>query len=180
MYCDTSRSPQTSFFKDNNNLFHYGTCSLTLDYPAFGEGTPPTWNIYDNLFENGSLTVVSSSSPSFTMSHNGYVNVTVPGASSGGDKTPSAADYQAGPLGGYYYPTTGGNLSLLINAGNATASSLGLYHYTVTTNEVVDEELEHGVDRLSLYWPGCERETAGHDGGRDSRLSEGPERERGL
>jgi hypothetical protein len=42
--------------------------------------------------------------------------------------------YQTGPLGNYYQPTN----SPLINAGSTTADQVGLYHYTVTTNEVVE------------------------------------------
>jgi hypothetical protein len=37
-----------------------------------------------------------------------------------------------GPLGNYYQATS----SPLINAGNGSATAQGLYHYTVTTNEV--------------------------------------------
>lgn len=42
--------------------------------------------------------------------------------------------WQAGPLGAYYQAT---NSPLLAN-GNTYATNLGLYHYTVTTNESVD------------------------------------------
>jgi hypothetical protein len=56
----------------------------------------------------------------------------------GGDVTRSLADYQTGALGPFYYPTNGGNLSTLIHAGSTSATNLGLYHYTVTTNNVVE------------------------------------------
>src|SRR2546422_2101856 len=45
-------------------------------------------------------------------------------------------DYQTGPLGDYYYPTNGYNLFRLLNAGTTNADLLGLYHYTLTTNQV--------------------------------------------
>lgn len=43
-------------------------------------------------------------------------------------------DYVPGPLGQFYYPTNGGNLSRLINAGSTNAYYVGLYHFTVVTN----------------------------------------------
>jgi len=43
-----------------------------------------------------------------------------------------------GTLGNYYLPTSGGNLSLLINAGSRTASAAGLYHYTTRTDQTKD------------------------------------------
>ena len=52
------------------------------------------------------------------------------------NKTNLVADYQVGPLGNYYYPTSGLNLATLINAGSTSASLLGLGSYTVTTNQV--------------------------------------------
>jgi hypothetical protein len=42
--------------------------------------------------------------------------------------------WQAGPLGAYYQTTT----SPLLTNGNTYATNLGLYHYTVGTNEVVE------------------------------------------
>jgi hypothetical protein len=42
--------------------------------------------------------------------------------------------YQSGPLGNFYQPTN----SPLIHAGSTTADQVGLYHYTVTTNQVVE------------------------------------------
>jgi hypothetical protein len=42
--------------------------------------------------------------------------------------------YQTGALGQYYYPA---NLAL-IHAGSRTAGAAGLYHYTVTTNNVIE------------------------------------------
>ena len=42
--------------------------------------------------------------------------------------------YQTGPLGSFYQPSG----SPLLNKGSTTADQVGLYHFTVTTNEVVD------------------------------------------
>jgi hypothetical protein len=51
-------------------------------------------------------------------------------------------DYQIGPLGHFYYPTNGGMLSGLINAGSTNANLLSLYHYTVTTNLISGLEIK--------------------------------------
>ena len=53
----------------------------------------------------------------------------------------TALDYQAGPLGPYYYSTNppgagATNLYNLLNSGSRTADLAGLYHYTTTTNQV--------------------------------------------
>ena len=47
--------------------------------------------------------------------------------------------YQVGALGAYYYPTTFYPTNLtLIHAGSRSAAAAGLYHYTVTTNNVIE------------------------------------------
>jgi len=42
--------------------------------------------------------------------------------------------YESGPLGNYYQPTN----SPLLNAGSASAAQVGLYHFTVNTNEIIE------------------------------------------
>ena len=44
-------------------------------------------------------------------------------------------DYQAGPLGTNYYPTSGSGLYQLVNAGSRSASAAGLYHHTVRVDQ---------------------------------------------
>ena len=121
-----------------NNLFRGGTLTL-YSYPG-----KTTSAIHDNLFDSVSLTVSTTNNP--TSSYNGYAtNVTKLPGSSGNDKTVTNVDYQIGPLGGYYYPTSGGHLSQLINSGSKTNAGLvGLYHHTTLvdqtkeTNSVLD------------------------------------------
>lgn len=69
--------------------------------------------------------------------NNGYTSAT---ATFGGsnNKTVASPDYQVGALGRWYYPTSGGNLSSLIEAGSQTAANAGLYHYTVRTDQTKD------------------------------------------
>jgi hypothetical protein len=47
-------------------------------------------------------------------------------------------DFVTGALGPYYYPTSGSDLFTLVNAGSRAASSAGLYHYTVRTDQTKD------------------------------------------
>src|SRR3989442_6661344 len=110
--------------------FQYG--NITLDY----RDTATTWTVKDNLFQNGSL---SPGTLNFVNSNNGYsTNLTQLPGSGGGDKTITNFDYQVSFLGDFYYPTSGGHLSQLINAGSRASSSAGLTDFTTTTNQVAD------------------------------------------
>src|SRR5207247_11479075 len=105
-----------------NNLFQSGTLYLG-HYASSG-----SWTIKDNLFDKVTLT---QGTGTITNSNNGYDTTTTKlTGSSGGDLTVTNLDYQVGPLGNYYYPTTGGHLSRLLNAGSRSATGAGLYHYT--------------------------------------------------
>jgi hypothetical protein len=53
----------------------------------------------------------------------------------------NAPIFQNGPFGEFYQPSN----SVTIYAGNTNANLLGLYHYTVTTNEIID-----GNNRVSI------------------------------
>jgi alpha-tubulin suppressor-like RCC1 family protein len=133
-----------SFF---NNLFWGGTLMFGLNTNSydFYQGV----SVADNLFVSNSFSYTSylGYGPR-DISYNGYYQTTQrhgsdPGspygpAITGGDVAISNLDFQPGQLGTYYYPTTGTNLSQLINAGGTNAGALGLYHYTVTTNQVPD------------------------------------------
>jgi hypothetical protein len=112
-----------------NNLFRGGYLYLS------GAGAGP-WPVQDNLFDQANLS--STSTNHLTCSNNGFTAGTTNYLGGPNNETNLAADYQAGPLGNYYYPTNGTNLATLIQAGSTTANQLGLYHYTVTTNEVVE------------------------------------------
>jgi hypothetical protein len=68
------------------------------------------------------------------MSNNGFTAGTTNSLGGSANQTGFAPGYQVGPLGNYYLPTN----SPLIHTGNTLASTLGLYHYTITTNEVVE------------------------------------------
>jgi hypothetical protein len=84
-------------------------------------------------------TVTTAAYTGVVNDHNGYHDATELSSGSAGDVGISdPVEYETGPLGNYYYPTNDENLSWLLNAGSTTASALGLYHYTMTTNQVVE------------------------------------------
>ncbi|MBM3883446.1 MAG: hypothetical protein FJ387_27690, partial [Verrucomicrobia bacterium] len=128
-----------------NNLFWRGRLNVA-DYTGTG-----SWTVKDNLFDH--VTLTGEAVPN---SHNGYVATGVlPGSGSGNVTVPSPADYVSGTLGGYYYPTSGGRLSLLINAGSRTAAQAGLFHYTVkVTNEKDGDETPPTVD-IGYHYVAC-------------------------
>jgi hypothetical protein len=108
-----------------NNLFRGGFITMYSD---------SSLSVQDNLFDQSSLSGTSTNN--LTCSNNGFTAGTTNYLGGASNKTNLVADYRAGPLGKYYYPSSGGNLSQLINAGSTNAAALGLYHYTVQTNLV--------------------------------------------
>jgi hypothetical protein len=107
-----------------NNLIQGSTVAFT-----YSTNTWP-WAVCDNLFDQVSLS--KSGAATLPNSNNGYdITTTKLPGSIGYDVTVTNVDYQLGPLGSYYYPTNGGNLSLLIDTGSRYVTNAGLYHYTV-------------------------------------------------
>jgi hypothetical protein len=86
--------------------------------------------IKDNLFDRTPIEVYLSAG------YDGGYNATVAGydrltPTNANDLIVSNTDYVVGPLGSFYYPSTGGKLSSLIDAGSLSdAGVAGLYHYT--------------------------------------------------
>jgi hypothetical protein len=109
-----------------NNLFLGGTLSLNL-YNL-------NWNVYDNLFNSANFHIWNYAP---NHGYNAYYNAAIPydphtGYTTPGNQALTTLDFQAGPLGSYYYPKTGSGLNLLRNAGSTTADERGLYHYAAT------------------------------------------------
>lgn len=123
-----------------NNLFRGGT----LNYRILNNPTG-SQIAQDNLFDQTTITK-GPTGGDFTHGNNAYVinanRLTPNGA--GDVLLTNNPIYLAGSLGRFYYPTNGGVLSTLLNAGSRTAASAGLYHYTTTTNQV--EETNSVVD----------------------------------
>lgn len=82
------------------------------------------FNLADSLSSNTNYT---------DYNYNAYTNATDPFPIGGSNDKPSTTfDWEDGPLGNYYLPTN----SPLLGAGDVPASQVGLYHFTITTNEV--------------------------------------------
>jgi hypothetical protein len=119
----------------SNNLV-WGSSSVLLC--QFGS---PVWYAFNNAFDSSSIVSYSTLSNGY----NAYLNCT-------GRLNPTNANdivltntlaYQTGFLGTFYQPTN----SPLIHKGSTNANLVGLYHYTVTTNQVVE-----GANTVSI---GC-------------------------
>jgi len=124
----SSSSPGSYLFL-TNNLF-WGVSSV-----SFHPGGSAGWYAFDNDFD--SCTNISSGAVGLAGSgYNAYLNSSgrLDPTNAFDIVTTNALAYQTGPLGTFYQPTN----SLLINMGSTTADQVGLYHYTVTTNEVVE------------------------------------------
>jgi alpha-tubulin suppressor-like RCC1 family protein len=107
-----------------NSLLYGGT--LELLRAAGG-----TWRLQDNILDK----VTISQSPMLTHDYNGYVtNATGQWLTNSGghDVFTNALGYQTGAFGGYYQPTN----SIFRDKGSTTANLLGLYYFTVITNNV--------------------------------------------
>jgi hypothetical protein len=95
------------------------------------------WEVRDNLFDTVNLSVSPNAPPN---GNNGYFNTT-PMSGGSGNKiiTPqynqTAPDYQTGPLGAYYYPTSGSQLFSLVDAGYRTPAAAGLAQHTVRVDQ---------------------------------------------
>jgi len=109
-----------------SNTLAWGVLSVQLN-----PSSANAWYAFNNDFD--SCTITNST---LTNGYNAYLNC------SGRLYPTNAHDvvnnvtlaYQTGPLGNYYQSTN----SPLINAGGTTAYQVGLYHYTVTTNQVIE------------------------------------------
>jgi hypothetical protein len=116
-----------------NNLFWEG--ELTYGHiPGYHDSG--TWTFRDNLFDQTVVSNMFSSNNIDCCLSNAYVTtnngVLLP--TNGMVILASSPAYEIGDLGEYYYPT---NLPL-IHAGSRSAPAAGLYHYTVTTNNVIE------------------------------------------
>jgi len=96
---------------------------------------------------------LSEGTVTITNSNNAYKGTTQL-AGGTNNKTLTTTDYKTGPLGRFYYPTSGTNLFTLINAGSRTADLAGLYHHTVRFDQV--KETNSVVDigyHYAAVWP---------------------------
>jgi hypothetical protein len=122
-----------------NNLFHRGSLSLNNQHSG------SVWILKDNLLTSDGATLGGSYATNYyIVTHNGFRSgLAALGTSA---RTNLALDFQTGPLGRFYYPSSGSLPSLagLVNQGSRNATNVGLWHYTLTadrrkeTNSMVD------------------------------------------
>jgi len=89
--------------------------------------------VSDTVFEQ---TLIDCSTNIQAGNHNAYLTNCPMLQTNATDVMLTNAAFVIGPLGNFYYPTSGGGLARLINAGSTNANLLGLYHFTTTTNFV--------------------------------------------
>jgi len=120
-----------------NCLLYGGTLRLSNEVSG-------TWTFKDNVFDKVSIT----QSASLTHDYNGYIT-NASGqwltASGSHDTFTNSFGWQNGALGRWYQPAD----SIFIGSGSTNADLLGLYHYTVLTNDT--KETTSVVDRGFHY-----------------------------
>jgi len=111
-----------------NNLFWYGTFNFNPNVPNAV--------VKDNLFDQTGIPDNSTNYLAYDGGHNAFVtncDRVKPFFTSDRILT-NALAYQPSFFGNYYQPAN----SPLIHAGSTMADQVGLYHYTVTTNQTVE------------------------------------------
>jgi hypothetical protein len=92
-----------------------------------------TWQVHDNMFADTTL----GNDGDVVHSHNAYLDLPDPDQrlfpTNASDVVLTGFTFQPGPLGDYYQLSTN-----LLNRGSRLASAAGLYHYTTTTNQVIE------------------------------------------
>ncbi|MES3030936.1 MAG: hypothetical protein V4697_00825 [Patescibacteria group bacterium] len=106
---------------------HVRNNTMVESYLSVTGGTT-NWTIQDNLFDR----MAQLTSSGNLVSHNAYHSNSVLSGTLGSDVLLTNLTYQRGALGKYYVAT---NLAVL-NAGSRNATNAGLYHFTMTTNNV--------------------------------------------
>jgi hypothetical protein len=122
---DVSGSHPLSFY---NNLLLAGILNLS-------NSSGGTWTFCDNLFDQTAIT--QNNRLVDVCLSNAYVAnfpTLASTANSAAVILTNSPDYEFGALGAYYYPDD----LPLIHDGSRSAAAAGLYHYTVTTNNVVE------------------------------------------
>jgi hypothetical protein len=116
-----------------------------------------TVEIFNTLFDSVG-TIGYDTATGSTNAFNGYYLTTVL-PSSVGAVVLTNLTYQTGSLGRYYQPTN----SPLLNAGSGSATNFGLYHYTVTTNNVkeTNSTVDIGLHYIAVNAGGVPLDTDG-------------------
>jgi hypothetical protein len=142
-----------------NNLFSGSTFAAG----ALLNTTP--WVVKDNFFESSSASIGGSY---FTAANNGYYNTTSLGGSSN-ITVPTLDFVSGGPLGDFYYPTTGTGLHSLVNAGSRSAPNATMYHFT-TDATLNTREGSSTVD-IGFHYAGVNASALVYDDDNDGLIS---------
>jgi hypothetical protein len=134
-YDDNNPNGYSVTVNDYNNLFWNGIFDVT----AVGSQSWLSWSVVDNLFD-GAIQNLNLEGIGPVWGYNGFTAGTTDSYYDGhADITGLTADYQSGPLGDFYYPSSGsGDLFALVNAGSRSASAAGLTGYTTQANQAHD------------------------------------------
>jgi hypothetical protein len=93
------------------------------------------WTFTDNLFDTTNIVHVGVIAHNF----NAYLTNSARLTNNGANDVPltlAGITYDPGALGRFYLPTNLTNHSPLFNSGSQNATNAGLYHFTITTNQV--------------------------------------------
>jgi hypothetical protein len=115
-----------------NNLFRGGSIAYSYNGAVSGDNV---WYVENNFFDTAVQSLTGSPGGFFYASNNGFSIGTVNSIGTRNQLLNVGANYTAGPLGPYYYPTTpSGGLARLMEAGDRSAPDAWLYHYTTRNN----------------------------------------------
>lgn len=135
-----------------NNLFYQ--CFMLLS-PVAGDGAGASWtftdNLSDNVFFDPNDNVSCLNGPVGVNHHNAYVGMSsmpngggrlAPPAPTSTDPDLAALNYQTGPLGSFYLPSTATNL---LARGSRLAGAAGEYHFACLTNNQKEATGQVGI-----------------------------------
>jgi hypothetical protein len=144
-YCLLAPGPQTNTnFRLINNLFvrtkieyKYDSITTILNNTFSGGAIGVYFNTLTNLLLRDCALIDCKTTRFFVSAglsndHNAYINQTNYFVSTGTGDILTNIAFVAGPLGNYCQTSN----SPLINAGSQSATNVGLYHYTTTTNQI--------------------------------------------
>jgi hypothetical protein len=117
-----SSSSSTDAVHLRNNLMRYSYLDLY--------GGTTNWTVRDNLFDT--MVQLSEHGGTVSNSHNAYFGTNLYFTASASNLILGSLTYQIGTLGKYYLPTN----SPVLESGSRNADLAGLYHFTMTTNNV--------------------------------------------
>ena len=152
----------------HHNLFHQGSLLLVARV-----GTTP-WVVRDNFFNVETL-IATGLNASFAPDYNAFRTGLAPFGGAN-NRTAIDAAFQEGPLGQYYFGSSG-NIQNLVNAGSRTAPDAGLAHFTTQAGAFTregDSPVDIGFHYATVDANGGPPDT---DGGRHPGSGRRPEPE---